>query len=109
LFSLADPFGLDVIDQPHHLSVDVHQLSACLSEPPIGFRPLLEGFQLSRLGGDVLGPWTAAIRKDLGLMEVPLGTSAVWFSAASPEGVDGAGEQRFSFEADLCELWDVVC
>jgi hypothetical protein len=106
---LADPFGLDGVNPPQHLLVEFDQLGACLPEPPIGLGPFLEGFQFSRLGCDVLGPRTAAIGKDLGLMEVALGASAVGFSATSAEGVDGAGQQRISLQKDLCELGDGLC
>ena len=105
--SLADPFGLDGVDPPHHLLVEFDQLGACLPEPAVGVGPFLESFELFRLGRDILWPWTAAIREDLGLMEVALGTAAVGFSAASPEGVDGPGQQSLSLEEGLCELSDM--
>jgi hypothetical protein len=80
---LANPLGLDAVHQPHHLLVEFDQLGACLPKPPVGLCPFFEGFELSRLGRDILGPRTAAIREDLGLMELAPGASAVGLSATS--------------------------
>jgi hypothetical protein len=106
---LADPFGLDGVDHLHRLLVEFDQLGASLPEPPVGLGPLLEGFEFSRLGGDVLRPRTAAIRKDLGLMEVAPGASAVGLSATSPGDIDGSGQQSISLKKDLCELCHALC
>jgi hypothetical protein len=67
-FSLANSLGLDQVDQLDHLTLQFHQLSACLPKASVGFGTLLELSKLCGLGGDIPRTGTAAIGEDFGLM-----------------------------------------
>jgi hypothetical protein len=105
---LANAFGLDAIDEIQHLTLKFNQPGACLAETSIGFGTLLEAFELGRPRCNVSRSRTAAVGEDLGVMQVPLGTATVWFSAPAFEGVDRTGQERLSQEKGFLEVLDVL-
>ena len=107
-FSLSDPLGLNEVYQLQHLTLQFHQLGARLPEASIGLRALLERFELFGLRCDVLSSRTAAVGEHLGMMQMALGTTTIWFSATPLECVDGTGQERISFEEDFLELPDAL-
>jgi hypothetical protein len=100
---LADPLGFHAINTFDHLPMELHQLGACLTELLIGLGPLLEGFEFTGSRRDVLWPRSSAIGEDLGVMELSVGASAVGFSAASLECVDGAWQQGVTVQEYFSE------
>jgi hypothetical protein len=103
---LADPLGLDAVDELHHLTMELDQLGASLAEASVGLRTSPEDFELSGSGRDVLRPRAAAVGEHFTLMEVALGASAIAFSASSLKCVQRTGQQRLSLEKSLLELLD---
>jgi len=107
-FTLLDAGGFQRIDEFEQLPLPAHELGAGLTTAAIVVGHRSQRIELPRWGRDVPRPPLAAIGKDGALVELTAAATAVWFAALSPQGVDRAGEQRFSSETLLKQLRELV-
>jgi len=97
----------EAVQEREQLLLEPQQLRACLAESPIGVGQFADLAEFLRGRSDVLGPALAAIREDGAGVQLSLGTVASGFSTAAAEGVERAGQERFTGEKDLQEFLDL--
>src|SRR5208337_4858442 len=107
-FTLLDAGGFQRIDEFEQVPLPAHELGAGLTTAAIVVGHRSQRIELPKWGRDVPRPPLAAIGKDGALVELTAAATAVWFAALSPQGVDRAGEQRFSSETLLKQLRELV-
>jgi len=96
------------VHEREQLLLDPQQLCAGLAESPIGVGQFANFGEFVQWRADVLRPALAAVGEDGAGVKLSLRAVASGFSTAAAEGVERAGQERFTAQEDLdefLELW----
>jgi len=101
VFALLDARGFDAVNERQQLTLESDQLRAGLAELPVGVGESSHVLDPVGRRSDILRSALAAVGEDGAGVEFSAGATAVRFSTAAAESVEGAGQQGLTAEKGL--------